>query len=377
MKGIKWWLCLGMLIAVLYGSARTGMAEDPAIARGLDWLQAQVRGDGTLLSEDGSLAVVEQTRSEVAHTLAQTGRTVALPDLTLRPTSDLSTELLARRAIGLGAVGRTQDAADVVTVLMGRGNADGGFGGAAGQPSNPLDTSLALLAMRAGGVARNTRAQAALGYLGGAAGADGAYAFGQPTYTTAYALQALSRYRNDYSLATAIQRTRAALIARQSGGSYGDPVSDAVATIALSLSGPSADAAGAVTALRNAQLADGSWQQDPYVTALALRALTIAVDPPSTNAGRILGAQRIRQHPDQLHVGAAEVTRLRGVHREHAQAALPGGDRRGDHRAVGARDRRPHHRVGGHVLHEHQVSAGDEVEHRVAVPGAGAELRAG
>ena len=289
MKGIKWWLCLGMLIAVLYGSARTGMAEDPAIARGLDWLQAQVRGDGTLLGEDGSLAVVEQTRSEVAHTLAQTGRTVALPDLTLRPTSDLSTELLSRRAIGLGALGRTQDAADVVSVLMGRSNADGGFGGAAGQPSNPLDTALALLAMRAGGIARNTRAQAALGYLGGAAGADGAYAFGQPTYTTAYALQAFSRYRNDYSLATAIQRTRAALIARGSAGSYGDPVSDAVATIALSLSGPSADAAGAVTALRNAQLSDGSWQQDPYVTALALRALSIAVDPPSTNAGRILG----------------------------------------------------------------------------------------
>lgn len=289
MKGIKWWLGLAVATALLIGGVRIGMADDPALARGLDWLQAQVRADGALISEDGSLAVIEQTRSEVAHTLAQAGRTAALPDLQLNAGAQLSTELLSRRAIALAAIGRSTEAADVAAVLMPRANADGGFGAAAGQPSNPLDTAQALLAMRAGGIARNTRAQAALGYLGNSAGADGGYAFGQPAYTTAYALMALARYRNDYSLATVIGRSRAALIAYQANGAYGDPVANAVASIALSLSGPTVDAAGAITALRNSQAADGSWQQDPYVTALALRALAVSANPPSTNAGRILG----------------------------------------------------------------------------------------
>ncbi|WP_460764631.1 carboxypeptidase regulatory-like domain-containing protein [Lysobacter fragariae] len=288
MKGIRGLFAIGIAsIAMLFGVHSS--AEDAALNRGLDWLQAQVLSNGSLGSESASLAVVEQARTETAHTLAQAGRTSALPDLSLSEISGLSTELLARRVIGLGAIGRTQDAGEELSVLVARANADGGFGSATGQPSNPLDTSLTLLAMRAGGISRNARAQAALGYLGGAANTDGSYSLGQATFATSYALQAFARFRSDYSLATAIQRTRTALVAQQVSGTYADTVDNAVATIALAQSGPVADASAAVTALRNAQSGDGSWNDDPYVTALALRALWLAASAPSTDAGRIVG----------------------------------------------------------------------------------------
>ncbi len=305
MKGFKRILVTGIASIAMLVGVRSA-AEDSQLTRGLDWLQAQVQTNGTLISERNSLAVVEQVRTEAAHTLAQAGRTSALPDLSPSEISDLSTELLARRVMGLGATGRTEDASEVLSVLMTRANRDGGFGGATGQPSNPLDTSLVLLAMRSGGIFRNARAQAALGYLDGAASADGSYTLGQRSYSTAYALQAFARFRNDYSLAPVIQRTRAALIAQQVGGTYSDTVANAVATIALAQSGPVSDAAGAVTGLRNAQQSNGSWNDDPYVTALALRALLVASGAPSTNTGRIVG--EVFDANSGLAVGQAQIT---------------------------------------------------------------------
>ncbi|MBX9399688.1 carboxypeptidase regulatory-like domain-containing protein [Lysobacter sp. BMK333-48F3] len=290
MKGIKAYIAIGLALLALLSGMRDGLAEDAQLDRGLDWLQGQVQSNGSLSSERDSVAVVEQVRTEAAHTLAQAGRTSALPDLSPSELSDLSTELLARRVMGLGAVGRVQDAAETLNSLVGRANRDGGFGGASAQPSNALDTSLALLAMRSGGMTRSARVEAALGYLVANANADGSYHLAHATYTTAYALQAFVRYRNDYSLNPAIARTRAALVAQQSDGAYGDSVSNAVATIALAQSGPLIDTAAAVAALRAAQGGDGSWAGDPYVTALALRALLVASDAPSMQAGQIAGA---------------------------------------------------------------------------------------
>jgi hypothetical protein len=305
MKGFKGMLAVGVASFAMLMGVRSS-AEDTQLTRGLDWLQAQVQSNGTISSERDSLAVVEQVRTEAAHTLAQAGRTTALPDLAPSELSDLSTELLARRVIGLGATGRSDDAAEVLSVLMSRANGDGGFGGAIAQPSNPLDTSLALLAMRAGGIFRNARAQSALGYLGGAANADGSYSLGRSTYVTAYALQAFTRFRNEYSLAPSIQRSRSALLAQQVGGAYADSVDNAVAAIALAQSGPATDVAATVAALRNAQQADGSWNDDPYVTALALRALLVASSAPSTDAGRIVG--EVYDATSGLPLGQALVT---------------------------------------------------------------------
>ena len=263
------------------------LAEDAALTRGLDWLQAQVQANGALSGEGASLAIVEQARTEAAHTLAQAGRTNALPNLSPSNISDLSTELLSRRMIALSATG--QGAEPVLPFLTARANADGGFGGAVGQPSNPLDTAMALLALRAAGVTRDVKAAAALGYLDGAVNPDGTYSPGQPAYPTAYVLQALTRYKSDYSLATPMARTRTALLALQGASGYGDSVVDAVATIALAQSGAPADAAPAVTALKNLQQSNGSWQDDPYVTAVALRALLVASTAPSTNSGQVTG----------------------------------------------------------------------------------------
>ena len=307
-------------LATIWLLASVASAEDAAITRGLDWLQAQVQANGSLSGEAGSLALTEQVRTEAAHTLAQAGRTAALPSLTPSEVSDLSTELLSRRMIAQGATGDGADA--VLPFLTARANADGGFGSAVGQPSNPLDTSLALLAMRAGGLTRDSRVAAALGFLDGAANSDGSYSLGQSTYATAYALQAFVRYRNDYSLGSPIQRTRSALLAQQTGSGFGDATNNAVATIALAQSGAASDAAAAVTALRNSQSANGSWQDDPYVTAVALRALLIAGAAPSTNAGQVVG--EVYDATTGLPLGQAQVA-LSGIPGSVLSSASNGG----------------------------------------------------
>lgn len=306
MKGIKAYIAVGLALIALLSGVRDGLAEDAQLARGLDWLQGQVQSNGSVSSERDSVAVVAQVRTEAAHTLAQAGRTSALPDLSPGELSDLSTELLARRVMGLGAVGRGQDAAEALNNLVGRANRDGGFGGASAQPSNSLDTSLALLAMRSGGMTRGARVEAALGYLNANANADGSYNLAHATYTTAYALQAFARYRNDYNLNPAIARTRAALVALQSAGAYGDSVSNAVSVIALAQSGPVGDTAAAVAALRASQGSNGSWAGDPYVTALALRALLVANNAPSMQAGQVAG--EVFDADSGLPVAQAQIT---------------------------------------------------------------------
>lgn len=305
-KGFAWFVALFAVLAACLLLQHV-FAEDAAATRGLDWLQAQVQANGSLSDEGSSLALTEQVRTEAAHTLAQAGRTSALPDLSPGELSDLSTELLARRMVAMAATG--QDASPLLPALAARANADGGFGGGIGQPSNPLDTAQVLLALRASGAIRDARVQAALGYLGSAANADGIYTLGQSAYTTAYALQAFARYRNDYALTDVTRRTRTALLGLQGTGGYGDATADAVAAIALAQSGPASDAAAAITALRNAQLADGSWQDDPYITAIALRALLVAAGAPSTEPGQVVGV--VYDASSGLPLGQAQI-RLEG-----------------------------------------------------------------
>lgn len=116
----------------------------PEIEAGLQWLSSQVQSGGAVGNETSSQATPEQVRFETHETLTLLGRTAqALRDWVGLPT-EASSEYLARRAVQLGLAARPDPA--LMAQLATRQNADGGFGGADGHASSPLDTAFALLA---------------------------------------------------------------------------------------------------------------------------------------------------------------------------------------------------------------------------------------
>lgn len=137
---IAWlqWLCVSWM--VLSGSAFAQGLTDPALQRGLAWLQGQIQASGHLASEGASPALPIQVRSEAAITLRALAQTVP-PMLytSIDGVTPDTTEYLARKAIAKQLASAT-DAAPV-NALVKFQNADGGFGAAAGLASNPQDTA--------------------------------------------------------------------------------------------------------------------------------------------------------------------------------------------------------------------------------------------
>ncbi|MGH7895065.1 MAG: carboxypeptidase regulatory-like domain-containing protein, partial [Candidatus Binatia bacterium] len=71
-------------------------------------------------------------------------------------------------------------------------------------------------------------------------------------------------------------------MSRQASGAYGSTLDNSLATLALAAaSSDPSPYAGAQAALRSAQLPDGSWAGDPFLTALALRALSVRSATPT------------------------------------------------------------------------------------------------
>jgi hypothetical protein len=145
---------------------------------------------------------------------------------------------------------------------------------------SPLDTAFALQALSRRGI--STGAAAAVAYLVAVqlTGADKGWTLGQEgvgdPFTTAQVIIGLKPYSGLHASAPiAITNGLNALNARVNSGS---PVSQIAITIVANLrSGAlSTTAAALVSALLARQSSNGSWSDDPYATALALRALAAA-----------------------------------------------------------------------------------------------------
>lgn len=285
---------LGLLLAASF--FMPGLARAAAdLQAGLAWLENRITSTGEVLNEGSAIATPLQVRSEIIHTLTLLSRipASALVDA-VGAEADGGTEYLARQMRAYVQAGR--DADTFVTALLADQNADGGFGGGPGYRSSPLDTAWALLALRAAGYSGAGPLQGALGYLAAAANSDGGYGLadsltGSQVYVTALALDALQAFSQNYSLGAPIASARRWLLAQQSNGAYGETVLDAVAASALIAGTTDAVAfSGSIDAIAAAQQGDGSWGGDPYLTALALRAMFLAgqwTAPPAT--GNVTG----------------------------------------------------------------------------------------
>jgi hypothetical protein len=252
-----------------------------------------VQADGSLANEPASLATPQQNRTEALFALKLLATVPASLADTISADTEDNTEYLARRAVAMSMTGQNADA--VIAQLAARQNADGGFAGLPDHESSSLDTALALLAFKAAGYKASTVITSALGFLNHAINTDGGFGLsalnGSNLYVTSYVLQALQAYSQSYALSQPIMHAKQWLLSMQQSGAYADTLDNAEAILTLAeITADAGSYSGAVSALTSGQQADGSWSNDPFLTALALRALFKASQGPAvTTTGQIAG----------------------------------------------------------------------------------------
>lgn len=256
--------------ALTYGYAQA--QTQPEVARGLQWLSGQIQMNGSLLNEPQSIATPLQNRSESAQTLKLLATLPASVVDSIASETENNTEYVARQIISLTLAGRS--AAVLAADLTSRQNDNGGFGGAAGYESNALDTAWAMLALRA----VNSSNIAAVNYLLTAQDASGGYSVrgnSAQSYVSALVSTALQVASNTPASLDTINKVNAWLLAQQKAdGSWGSVAETSIVYLALLGSTSDSGLRNRVTVfLVSQQGSDGSWGGDPYITALALRAL--------------------------------------------------------------------------------------------------------
>jgi sugar lactone lactonase YvrE len=283
-------VCLPLVMALLLPVPQAQAQISPQVAKGLSWLQTQVAADGSLMAESASLATPLQSRSETLSTLKLlNGAPGALGQLqgALLKDADNNTEYLARRAGALAYSGLAQ--AELIEQLQLRQNADGGFGGGPGYGSNARDTAFVLRAQKESPAFAAGALGKALAYLVASRNQDGSYGNDGPDqfYTGVQALLAASAWPGQPGAGEVAVKGQQWLLAQRNASLlFGSAHANAMGLWALT--GVTRDGAilqPLVDALHAEQLADGSWNGDPYVTAIALRALYRVTQAPASGGG--------------------------------------------------------------------------------------------
>jgi sugar lactone lactonase YvrE len=291
MRTVKQFLmgvCALVLSSVTVAQAQTS----PEVTRGLTWLKSQIQTDGTLNPALASIATAEQGRAETLQTLTLLGTTSSSLAAKVAAAGDTGTEYLARRAIALSLANQPQPT--LIADLLARMNADGGVGAHSFYTSNPLDTAFLLLALKAANSTDTTSINKALGYLTQSKNTAGAWGVQEQdrVYVTAYVLLAADAWKANFSVATITSPAKDWLLTQRTTGQFGSVMLNAASLLALATqTNDAAVLQPLTTALKTAQDANGSWSNDPYATALALRALWfVGQSAPPATTGEVLGS---------------------------------------------------------------------------------------
>ena len=254
-----------------------------AIEAGIEWL-AQRADDGVVAGTDDS-ALFWQSTSEAATAFSlENGQGV--PDLSrIIPrflSLDLSSAEYFSRAIILALrLGEPSDNA-VLDQLLSRQNPDGGFGDRPGYTSTVYDTAFALHAMAMTGMRATPEGARAVAFLRDSQHADGSFAIGRHNHSTPYlsalALRALAAYQYVYNISENLERGRSYLLSLTETSSDW-PTDWEAAQFLLAVVPGTTDSSlyqGSLNWLKAQQLANGSWQNDAFATALAIQALHLS-----------------------------------------------------------------------------------------------------
>lgn len=259
----------------------------PSIDDGVKWLASRQQSDGSwsdldLTSErDTAEAVTTLQRFAVAQPQFQAGLAW------LGGSASANTDFLTRR---LEAVVRSGgDGSALVQQLLTRRNPDGGWGSGKNFFSNATDSALALRALALAGHGDRQIIDPAIAFLKGSQNDDGGWSCGDATSAiqpTAAVVSAFNAYRQGYAVDASLNRAIAFLAGRQNtDGGFGNSPSTvydtAQAVLAIQEAGGDKGIVGkGIDFLTGLQAENGSWQDSPYQTALAVRAVWQAtVDP--------------------------------------------------------------------------------------------------
>ncbi|MCL2309840.1 MAG: carboxypeptidase regulatory-like domain-containing protein [Proteobacteria bacterium] len=261
----------------------------PEIMLGASWLQSQIRSDGTLANESASIARSLQIHAEVLTTLQTLGVTPpspALSALAAQIDNAVDTNLvepLARQAIAHQQM-QTGDAA-IIAAMMTQRNSDNGFGAIAEFGSNALDTAWLLMALGQSASYDRSAVSTALGFLAQSKQTDGGWSIDNSSavYLTSLAGQAAGVWSSRFQTGAISTASQNWLLSKRNASlHFGNTFDNACALLALSMqTAQTAVIQPIVDALKATQLSNGSWDNDPYLTALALRALWVATQPPT------------------------------------------------------------------------------------------------
>ena len=254
-----------------------------AIEAGLEWL-SHAYDDGVVTGPDDS-ALFWQSTGEAA-TAFSLDNGQALPDLSLIVSRFLSLDLNSAeyfsRAIILALrLGEAGDSA-VLDQLLSRQNPDGGFGDRPGYTSTVYDTAFALHAMAMTGMRTTPESARAVAFLRDSQHADGSFGidrFNNSTpYLSALAVRALAAYQYVYNISETLERGRNYLLSLSETGSDWPTDWEAAQFLLAVVPGTTNSSLyqGSLNWLKAQQLANGSWQNDVFATALAIQALHLS-----------------------------------------------------------------------------------------------------
>jgi subtilase family serine protease len=158
------------------------------------------------------------------------------------------------------------------------------WGGIGGFNANNLDTAVAIQALKSINHSDLDTISNALNYLTGNQNPDGGFGFSpgedSNVYITSLVLKSLASYNGNFDLQKETDNAIAYLLTKQNpDGGFGSSLSTIFETslafdaLIASDADLTSSAQHAINYLINNQLLNGSWNDDPYSTALALRAL--------------------------------------------------------------------------------------------------------
>jgi hypothetical protein len=286
-----------LLLFLLTALVATGAYAN--IQAAVQWLDGRELPTG--VHRDTDLANAADSNAEAWITVSQLSRSSSFPELmtVTRTQRDQTLSSLARLA--QVRLDQGQSAAAEMAEVLAAQQPDGGFPSRVGFQSEALTTAWALLALDRNGQGASTAAARAVGYLINSQQPDGGFlaANGNASavFPSAFVARALVVYRNRFDLQSALNRLSAFLLAaRTPSNTIGETFETGLALEALlALRAQRTLLAPVAAALSAQQLANGSFANDAYVTAIAVRAL-FAFEQPEPNptlatvVGRVLSA---------------------------------------------------------------------------------------
>ncbi len=275
-----------VVLLLLLALSSSAFAQSPQISNGLSWLYSAQTTTGNwpqVVTTDyySTAAAMDAVFSLDPSNPAYSTAFQWLSTQLVSPTDYLSRQIIALSRGG-------HDTSGYITSLLLYRNADGGFGGADNCPNSYiLDTALALQALSSVNYSDTTLIGQSLNYLTSNQNPDGGWGFTagdtSNTYVTSIVLRSLSVYNSVFINQNSINQASSFLLAHQnSDGGFGNSPSTIYDT-AMSLmsliesgQGSTQTILSGINYLATTQAADGSWNDDPYSTALALQALAEA-----------------------------------------------------------------------------------------------------